>query len=92
MSNVFGSWKTIKIRKPEFVPEYIVKPWPQTLGPKPLAPNLLVPNPKPRGLGLTLNCSRLFAIKGSLQKTKKTRPGVGKVKPKGWFKYSLQTD
>ena len=27
-------------------------------GPKPLAPNLLVPNPKPRGLGLTLNCSR----------------------------------
>ena len=27
-------------------------------GPKPLAPNPLVPNAKPRGLGLTLNCSR----------------------------------
>ena len=31
--------------------EKIVKPWPQTLSPK-------VPNSKPRGLGLTLNCSR----------------------------------
>ena len=24
-----------------------------------------------------------------LQKSKKTRPGVDKFKPKGWFKYSL---
>ena len=27
-----------------------------------------------------------------LLKTDRTRPGVDKVKPKGWFKYSLQID
>ena len=27
-------------------------------GPKPSVPNPLIPKPKPRGLGLTLNCSR----------------------------------
>ena len=36
----------------------IVKPWSQTLGPKPLAPNPLVANPAPRGHRLTLKCCR----------------------------------